>query len=477
MTYRVFNIDDELVFAELSGDYNPIHVDPIVSRRFMFGQSIVHGLHLVLWAIDVFIKQNTDLGKLTSIKVNFPKPVVFEVPVEYNVVSECNGLSVIEITQNNILCAKIKLEFNSKMKDDFEVNEAWFINGNPEKRFPSELGIEDMANKAGVLDQYLNKVEFSKVFPNVYKFINKYHIATILSTTRLVGMDCPGLHSLISAFEYSFNESDAIDYRLNYKVSKVDSRFGMIMINLSGLNFTGTIKTFLRPIPVSQMKYTDVLGIVNPFEFKSQRALIIGGSRGLGEIATKILAAGGASVRFSYYKGEADAKRIVDEISSNNGCVKAFKFNVLDSASWTINLSDDWHPTHCYYFPTPFIFSGNKGIFSEKLLNDFNSIYVTSFIKLVGFLRNKGTLNYFYPSTTAIDEMPDNMVEYTISKFAAQKACDILQNIYRSIKIESYKFPRMETDQTVSFLPVNNHDPFKLTLTNLRSFNSLSAHK
>jgi len=30
-------------FAELSGDYNPLHVDPLYARRLQFGNTVIHG--------------------------------------------------------------------------------------------------------------------------------------------------------------------------------------------------------------------------------------------------------------------------------------------------------------------------------------------------------------------------------------------------------------------------------------------------
>ena len=469
MIKRKFTINDGQFFAECSGDYNPIHVDPIISRRYMFGQPIVHGLHAVLWALDVWFNQKDDYVKLISLNVSFPKAVVLDKTTEYELVKESGSHSVIEIRQNSVICAKIKLSHSEQ--DSLEIMDSWIIDGNPPKKDPNNLTFEELKDKKGALDQYLNEHEFSKVFPNVFKFISKFHIATLLSSTRLIGMNCPGLNSLISSLEFSFIDNECVDKKLNYEVSKVDERFNMLFINISTLNFTGKVRTFMRPAPVNQLKYVDVMRHVRPDEFKGQKVLVIGGSRGLGEITTKMLVAGGAYVRFTYNRGLKDAEKIYNEILSNNGTVDMIKLDVIDSESYTSILQDDWVPTHCYYFPTPFIFSGVKGVFSEPLFNEFNAVYITSFIKLVAFLRQHGTLNYFYPSTTAIDEMPDNMVEYTISKYAAQKACDILQNNDNSIKIELYKFPRMETDQTVSFLPVTNHDPLQITLSFIRSFN------
>jgi hypothetical protein len=39
---RRFTLDDQVAFAHLSGDFNPIHVDPIAGRRHMFGEPVVH---------------------------------------------------------------------------------------------------------------------------------------------------------------------------------------------------------------------------------------------------------------------------------------------------------------------------------------------------------------------------------------------------------------------------------------------------
>ena len=49
---RAFNLDDQHIFAEVSGDYNPIHIDPIYARRTNYGKPVVHGINLLLWALD-----------------------------------------------------------------------------------------------------------------------------------------------------------------------------------------------------------------------------------------------------------------------------------------------------------------------------------------------------------------------------------------------------------------------------------------
>ena len=49
---RQFTLADQWAFAELSGDRNPVHLDMQVARRLLLGGVAVHGIHLVLWALD-----------------------------------------------------------------------------------------------------------------------------------------------------------------------------------------------------------------------------------------------------------------------------------------------------------------------------------------------------------------------------------------------------------------------------------------
>jgi hypothetical protein len=473
MIKRKFSIDDGQFFAECSGDYNPIHIDPIISRRLMFGQPIVHGLHLVLWALDLWYADKNLNIELVSLFVSFPRPVFLEKTTVYKLVKDNDVESIIEVSQSNIICVKIKIKTKQYQRNYSVKKIHGYIDDHIPKELPKHLKFDELKDASGILFQYLKEDNFSEVFPNIFNNLSKHYIATLLSSTRLIGMNCPGLNSLISSLDFSFKSNNSQENNLEYKVSKVDDRFNMVFIDLSTANFEGEIRAFMRPSLVNQLSFTDVIAHVKPDEFSGQKVLVVGGSRGLGEITTKILVAGGASVRFTYNGGLADAEKVQNEINSVNRYVEKIKLDVLDKDSYTSILGDDWVPTHCYYFPTPFIFSGVKGSFSESLFEQFNSVYVSSFIKLVTFLRQKGTLNYFYPSTLALDEMPENMVEYTISKYAAQKACEILKIYDKSINIQSYKFPRMKTDQTVSLLPVENHDPFEYTLSFIRSFNTL----
>ena len=97
MIKRKFSIDDGQFFAECSGDYNPIHIDPIISRRLMFGQPIAHGLHVVLWALEIWYADKNQNINLISLNVSFPKAVVLEKITVYKLVKDNDVESIIEV--------------------------------------------------------------------------------------------------------------------------------------------------------------------------------------------------------------------------------------------------------------------------------------------------------------------------------------------------------------------------------------------
>jgi hypothetical protein len=250
---------------------------------------------------------------------------------------------------------------------------------------------------------------------------------------------------------------------------KLDTRYGVAMMGIASPNVTGTVTAFFRPPPYNQVSYGALQDIVDGREFAGQRALVIGGSRGLGEVTAKLLSAGGAEVRLTYHQGEADARRVVAEITSSGGHAGCLPFDVLDQASRIDDvLERQWAPTHLYYLASPFISRGQAGGFSGPLFQTFCNYYVLGFSRLFQQLCSCGLIGVFYPSTVFIDELPADMSEYAAAKIAGEELCRFLQKVYPDIILHKPRLPRMATDQTVSFVPAQNQDPVPVLLEHLR---------
>jgi hypothetical protein len=257
---------------------------------------------------------------------------------------------------------------------------------------------------------------------------------------------------------------------LNYEVTKVDPRLNLVAMNISSMQMTGTITAFLRPPPREQPCFDEMRKCVSAGEFTGQRALVIGGSRGLGEVVAKLLCAGGADVKITYYRGMDDAGRVVDEITAGGGSVSAIQLDVLDEAARMPDvIGDDWTPTHLYYFATPFIAAGTRGEFSDATFQSFCSYYVDGFERIVLQLHELGLKAVLYPSSVYVDEPPVNMAEYAAAKAAGEDLCGVLEESLQGLSISRPRLSRMATDQTASLAPTRNEDPVPVILACLRA--------
>ena len=124
--------------------------------------------------------------------------------------------------------------------------------------------------------------------------------------------------------------------------------------------------------------------------------------------------------------------------------------------------------THLYYFPTPYIFSGDSEIFQKELFYKFCKYYVTEFIEIIDILALRSLKYVLYPSSIAVEEQPLNMFEYTVSKAAGEIACSILSKKYPHINIYKPRIIRLATDQTVTLVPYKNDEPSYVMLDHLR---------
>ncbi|MBF0358641.1 MAG: hypothetical protein HQL70_08530, partial [Magnetococcales bacterium] len=62
-------------FATLSGDWNPLHMEPEYARRLQFGSSVVHGLHAMLVALEALYASQTHHCSLQKLDVMFNQPL------------------------------------------------------------------------------------------------------------------------------------------------------------------------------------------------------------------------------------------------------------------------------------------------------------------------------------------------------------------------------------------------------------------
>jgi MaoC like domain len=463
---RTFIDDDQVQFARLTGDFNPIHIDPVAARRTLAGAPVVHGIHIFLWLLDV-IASGRALKTVVSLKVKFIRMLY---------VGE-TATATISRQDDTSLSAKASV-------GNTDVLHATLFFGPPSRQIPfskllltkvlspttpRELGIEQMAGQSGKLGFATPSVELVHQFPNASRLIGAQRIAAIGCTTRLVGMVLPGLHSIYNSLNVVMVEGGETDNALSFRTEHVDPRFRLARFAVAGGGISGSVEAFHRPLPLAQARMEDVRPSVLHTEFTGCTAMIVGGSRGLGELTAKIIAAGGGHVILTYAVGQDDADAIAAEINDSGGCCRTIRYDARQApTSQLLALAE--LPTHVYYFATPPIFRRRTDLFSAHRFEEFNSFYVKGFLELVEFGAQHwgASVAFFYPSSTAINQRPANMTEYTMSKAAGEILCEDINSRMQNVRIIVRRLPRLPTDQTASLVHKDTTDPIAVMLPIIR---------
>jgi hypothetical protein len=468
MTSRTFTMKDQHDFAGLSGDFNPLHVDPMGARRLIFGGPVVHGVHLLLWAMEIALHSPVRLHTLAA---TFNAPVRVGDQVRCSCTMLENGTKQLQLhVDSRKVCS---VEFTHSPL----VTQGAITSGSPPRGRCREIEPSALPAAAGTLDLMADDTVLKASFPHLRQLLPADQIAVLLGSTRLIGMECPGLHSLYSELTLTFDESLDREPALSWHVRQFDARFARLLIDVAGCGANGTLVAFVRPKPVVQPSYVMIRKTVAPDAYRGQRALVVGGSRGMGEVCAKLLAAGGAEVRLTYARGSEDAARVVAEIADGNGRAAATPLNVLDpSSDVSTLLGDKWIPTHLYFFATPLIQPGT-GHFSARLFAEYSSYYVDAFMRLIQAVRRLAPdgLAVFYPSTVYVDEMPRNFAEYAVAKAAGEAACLFLARNDPGLSILIERLPRVSTDQTATLLAKQAADPIAPLIRVLESPSLRSA--
>lgn len=448
-------------FVHLSGDNNPIHTNPLLSRRLLFGKPVIHGIYSVLALLDLFYSSHLKLSRISYLKVKFLQPLYDGDYCEVKVLKRNDGYEFkVYVDSENKLSLFVKFEESPRTyKQDF-------LNEFPKLDTPVEIDTDEIEGRNFKLDLFLKIRTFNQIFPNLTLELNYNIFSILLASTRLVGVQCPGANSLFS--ELTISESDSKIPYMDVIVSKHYRSINLIKMEFRSLNFKGHISSFVRKTPQGQTLYSDILSLIDSRVFINENVLVVGGSRGLGEITAKILAAGGASVTITYASGIVEATSVVNEISKHGGNCKMLHLDINNLNAIDKNLLNEFNS--CFYFPTPFIRTNNKEDVDLNLFNSFNGYYVKGFKNLLKCFNGLILKRVFYPSTIFIEEKPLNLREYTMSKFYGELVCKNLNQSQSAFKIYYPRLPKMSTDQTAVIFGDNGNDPLPILLKEIKFF-------
>jgi hypothetical protein len=463
---RLFEMADQQAFATASSDYNPMHMDPVAARRTQAGACVVHGVHAVLWALDTLAASGAPVANLIAVDVRFTKFVFVGSLVALAVKKSNVTSAAIELQSNGVPAMTIALRFGERSQASTEFDSLLDDSEDP-GLVPALRTIEDVTDMARWIARPADMERLGEMFPNLATAIGVQRISGFALLSRLVGMICPGLNSVFTAIRVTLTEGSIARPGIGFRVVAADPRFNVLRIAVGGGGLQGSVGAFMRHAPVEAPDMRALADQVTSDEFAGAVALIVGGSRGLGAITAKLLAAG----------GQTEAAKVVDEINAfrNEPTARAIRFDALAApAPQFAELQDGI--THLYYFATPQIFRQLSVPFTPAVLEEFTRVYVHAFHDILMHAyagAPDSHLSVFYPSSVAVDQRPPGLTEYAMAKVAGEILCADLLPAMPGLKILVNRLPRILTDQTATAVPSEYDDPIVVMLPLIRAVQHL----
>jgi acyl dehydratase len=448
-----FHLADEERFALVSGDYNPMHLDPILARRTQAAAPVVHGMHLLLWAVDALAANHPDLPRPHRFRARFYKFVHVGDCAEVVLTHRGSQDTKLQVCVGAAAMIVVTLTF-----DDSRPRSQDLVAFSTEEisRPPAalDLRLEQMSNRSGRFAFATSPNVAAAMFPAAAQWLDARRIAALAASSYLVGMICPGLHSIFRGLSLEVCTETNPQDSLAFRVTETDARFGLVRQDIAGGGLAGTVESFARVPPVSQATMQSLVGLVDATEFAGAVALVVGGSRGLGELTAKLVASGGGHVVITYHVGRTDAERVAQEINEAGGTAEIMAYDARRPAEEQLTgLADS--PTHAYYFATPLIFRDPSEVFKPERFHDFSAIYVDGFWHLATALRaRRNQLSIFYPSSVFVSDRPRNITEYAMAKAAGEALCADMNLAFAPLHVTVSRLPRLATDQTASIVTV-----------------------
>ena len=443
---RRFTMADQRCFADLSGDHNPIHMDPVAARRTIAGASVVHGVHLLLWALDALAASQPLARERFELRVRFLRFVYLDAEVQLDLAPRTERKIRMQVVSGGVVCCSIDVNPDAPPPAPMAPPSGPVIA--PDVAL--DIDVDDVSNTDGRIGLASVGSAFGENFPSAAAWLGGGTLGEMAATTRLVGMVYPGLHSIFIGLTLTVTGSAGLGEPVAFHVHPV--RYALFRIDVAAKAIAGRLEALRRVPPVEQPGMAEVSRWVPSGAFAGTRALVIGGSRGLGELAAKMLAAGGADVTLTYQAGLRDAMRVVTQIRADGGAARAVRYDATQAAG--PQLTDvTGVPTHIYYFAAPRIARTTTLFFDQDHFDDLKRVFLDGFLGLAEACLARGWgVRLFYPSTTFIEERPRNMAEYAMLKAAGEVLCAEMTRAMSGIVAVSRRLPPLASDQTAGLV-------------------------
>ncbi|WP_053006177.1 SDR family NAD(P)-dependent oxidoreductase [Kiloniella spongiae] len=458
----IIKSEDVENFSKLSGDVNPIHIDKEYTRRTFYGRPIVHGALATIRCLGELLYPKIATTHIQLININFKQPVFCDEVCFLKQTTSQNKIRF-ELCDNTqtLISASLTLKDTSipslnnttdllPPTNNFSVNSH---SHNPNEMDEIQITKFYSSSPPPFNSHFLNNLQGSLSTPIPIPLLY-----ALCGSSYSVGMRCPGLYSILANLKIQFGD---IETSQNYHCRSLLFRHNIVKLEMKHSHFSATIDAFFRPKPLITTNFEKVLN-VTPHLTDKKRSLVVGGSRGIGALAVKLLVASGFKTVFTFAQSEGTASELAKNIKANGYSVEYQKLTISEKSNVPLaSIKGAPFDILLYCATPPLVF--NHGSWDEALYQKYYHMYVNGLKKLLQ-IKNSSLLTkgatVIIPSTQAINEKTPGLNEYIRAKEQAEKKLSTFCST-KHWKIRIKRLPILPTDLTNRPGAVFNNDEVK----------------
>ncbi len=152
-----------------------MHVDAVKTRRTPGGVQVVHGIHLLLWALDVLARDEVGRSPMLRLRANFKRFVAIHETVALALAKRTEASARLDFVVAGLTVGQISLDFGSPVR----TTEPLFGDAHPAPATPRDLSLEQMEGLSGRL-AFASTDTVAAMFPAASGWLGPRRVACYL---------------------------------------------------------------------------------------------------------------------------------------------------------------------------------------------------------------------------------------------------------------------------------------------------------